>query len=85
MKAKLARKLPPPLPKGVLTRPVRLAKGDHTTGFLKHVATVLGSEDVEIIVAEYTLAGIAPGMDSLTESKSISILAAQSAARERAA
>lgn len=58
---------------------------DHMTGFLKHVATVLGAEDVEIIVAEYTLAGIAPGMESLAEAKTDSISAAKAAARERAA
>lgn len=58
---------------------------DHTTGFLRHIATVLGAQDVEIIVAEYTLAGVAPGMDSLAESKSGSISAAKTAARKRAA
>jgi FMN-dependent NADH-azoreductase len=58
---------------------------DHTTGFLKHVASVLGSEDIEIIVAEYTLAGVAPGMEAFAESKESSLAAAKMAARQRAA
>ncbi|MBC7464176.1 MAG: NAD(P)H-dependent oxidoreductase [Actinobacteria bacterium] len=58
---------------------------DHTTGFLKHIASVLGSDDIEIIVAEYTLAGIAPGMEAFADSKTASISAAKQAARVRAA
>ncbi len=58
---------------------------DHTTGFLRHIASVLGSDDIEIIVAEYTLAGVAPGMEAFTESKESSIASAKKAARLRAA
>lgn len=58
---------------------------DHGTGYLEFLAHTLGSTDVEIILAELTLAGIAPGMESLVGAKAASIDAAREAARRRAA
>ena len=58
---------------------------DFATGYLELVAKALGATDVEVILAELTLAGIAPGMESLVEAKSASIAAAKDAARKRAA
>jgi FMN-dependent NADH-azoreductase len=58
---------------------------DYETGYLKLVATALGSTDVEIILAELTLAGVVPGMESLVEKKEASIAAAIAAAKKRAA
>lgn len=58
---------------------------DFMTGYLRHVATVLGSTDVDVILAELTLAGVAPGMDNLIDVKEASIAAAKQAASNRAA
>lgn len=58
---------------------------DHGTGYLKLLASALGATDVEIILAELTLAGIAPGMETLVDAKAASIDAARDAARKRAA
>ena len=58
---------------------------DHGTGYLKFLAGVLGATDIEVITAELTLAGIAPGMDAHIEAKERSLLAARNAARARAA
>lgn len=58
---------------------------DFGTGYLKLMANALGATDVEIIVAEYTLAGIAPGMDAFIDAKKTSIEAAKETARNRAA
>ncbi|MEI6867845.1 MAG: NAD(P)H-dependent oxidoreductase [Actinomycetes bacterium] len=58
---------------------------DYSTGYLKLVASALGSTDVEIILAEFTLAGVVPGMDAFVDTKAASINAAKSRARERAA
>ena len=41
--------------------------------------------DIEVILAEFTLAGVAPGMESLLDAKNASIAAAKDAARKRAA
>ena len=58
---------------------------DYETGYLKLVANALGATDVEIILAEPTLAGVVPGMESLVEKKEASIAAAIDAAKKRAA
>lgn len=58
---------------------------DYLTGYLDHVATVLGSTDVNLVLAELTLAGVAPGMDDLVPMKQASIAAAKKLASERAA
>ncbi|MEI9907527.1 MAG: NAD(P)H-dependent oxidoreductase [Actinomycetota bacterium] len=58
---------------------------DFATGYMKHVATVLGSTDVELIIAEYQLAGIAPGMDEYIDAKAKSVEKAKIAAKKRAA
>lgn len=62
-----------------------LAGWDFATGYLQLVAKALGATDVEIILAEFTLAGVAPGMESLVDAKSASIDSAKVAARKRAA
>lgn len=61
------------------------ASWDYETGYLKLVANALGATDVEIIIAEFTLAGIAPGMESFIDAKAASIEAARQTARNRAA
>jgi FMN-dependent NADH-azoreductase len=58
---------------------------DWETGYLKQVFNSLGATDVEIILSEFGLAGIVPAMADFVESKSASIAAAKSAAKERAA
>jgi FMN-dependent NADH-azoreductase len=57
---------------------------DYETGYLKLVASALGSTDVEIILAELTLAGVVPGMESLIPKKEESIAAAKAKAKVRA-
>jgi hypothetical protein len=56
------------------------------TGYLKHIFTVLGAEaeDVVIITTEYTLAGIAPGMEELVGKKEESFTEATAAVIKRA-
>lgn len=58
---------------------------DFMTGYLRHFATVLGSTDVDVILAELTFAGVVPGMDNLVDLKEASIAAAKQAAGQRAA
>jgi len=57
---------------------------DYETGYLKLVANALGATDVEVILAELTLAGVVPGMESLVEKKEESIAAAKAKAATRA-
>ena len=57
---------------------------DYETGYLKLVASALGSTDVDIILAELTLAGVVPGMESLIGKKEESIAAAKAQAKVRA-
>lgn len=58
---------------------------DFATGYLELVAKALGATDVKTILAEFTLAGIAPGMDFLKDAKVTSIELAKAEAKERAA
>ena len=58
---------------------------DFATGYLELVAKALGATDIEVILAEFTLAGVAPGMESLMDAKNASVAAAKEAARKRAA
>jgi len=58
---------------------------DFGSGYLEVVFTALGSTDVEVIIAEFGLAGVAPGMEDFVDAKDASIAAAKTAARERAA
>lgn len=58
---------------------------DFESPYLKHIFTSLGSEDVQIIRAEYCLAGIAPGMEGLIDKKAESMAEAKAAAEVRAA
>jgi FMN-dependent NADH-azoreductase len=57
---------------------------DYETGYLKLVANALGATDVELILAELTLAGVVPGMESLIGKKEESIAAAKTQAKVRA-
>jgi len=58
---------------------------DFGSGYLEVVFTALGSTDVEVIIAEFGLAGVAPGMEDFVGAKEASIAAAKTAERERAA
>lgn len=58
---------------------------DFATGYLELVAKALGATDIETILAEFTLAGVAPGMDFLKDAKEKSLQDALSAAKKRAA
>lgn len=58
---------------------------DFGSGYLETVFRATGAEDIEIILAELTLAGVAPGMDDLIGLKEQSIAAAKEAAATRAA
>lgn len=52
--------------------------------YLTHIFTSLGSTDVKVIMAEYCLAGVVPGMEELIPKKEESMAAAKAAATERA-
>jgi FMN-dependent NADH-azoreductase len=54
------------------------------TGHISQILNFLGAEDVSVIQAEFTLAGIVPGMESLVEAKEASIAKAIEAAVTRA-
>ena len=58
---------------------------DYGSGYLELVFTALGSTDVTVVVSEFGLAGVAPGMEDFVDAKSSSIAAAKTAARDRAA
>ena len=58
---------------------------DYQTDYLRLFASSLGATDVEVVHAEFTLAGVAPGMEDLVGLKEESIAAAKDAARARAA
>jgi FMN-dependent NADH-azoreductase len=58
---------------------------DWQTGYLKQVFTSLGASDVEIILSEFGLAGIALGLSRFIDNKEASIASAKEAARVRAA
>jgi FMN-dependent NADH-azoreductase len=57
---------------------------DYSTGYLKLVANALGATDVEVILAELTLAGVVPAMEPLKPKMEASIAAAKSKATSRA-
>lgn len=57
---------------------------DYATGYLKLVANALGATDVEVIIAELTLAGVVPSMESLIPQKQASLEAAIASAKARA-
>ena len=57
---------------------------DYATGYLELVAKALGATDVETILVEFSLAGVASGMEFLIEAKGKSIEAANTAAKNRA-
>ena len=61
------------------------ASWDFETGYLKLVANALGATDVQLIAAEFTLAGISPAMSDFVDAKAASIEAARQTARSRAA
>lgn len=57
---------------------------DYLTGYLKQVFGSMGVKDIEVVLAEFTLAGVAPGMEAFVENKAASIAAATDAVRIRA-
>lgn len=57
---------------------------DYATGYLKLVANALGATDVSVIIAELTLAGVVPSMESLIPQKQASLAAAIESAKARA-
>eukprot|EP00388_Colpodella_angusta_P026184 GDKK01004728.1.p1 GENE.GDKK01004728.1~~GDKK01004728.1.p1 ORF type:complete len:228 (+),score=46.68 GDKK01004728.1:50-685(+) len=58
---------------------------DFVTPYVKHIFTSLGSEDVQVIRAEFTLAGVAPGMEALIPKKEQSLADGKVAVEVRAA
>lgn len=58
---------------------------DYQTGYLKLVANALGATDVEVILAELTLAPVVPAMESLIPAFEASLAAAKEKAKARAA
>lgn len=58
---------------------------DFVTPYLKHIFTSLGSEDIQVIRAEFQLAGVAPGMEALIPNKEKSLADGKVAAEARAA
>ena len=58
---------------------------DYETGYLKQVFTALGAKDIEVVLSEFGLAGVAPGMDDYVGAKNESIAAAKVAAKARGA
>jgi FMN-dependent NADH-azoreductase len=57
---------------------------DYLTGYIKQVFGSMGVKDIEVILAEFTLAGVAPGMETFVENKKASIAAAIEKAQKRA-
>ncbi len=57
---------------------------DWESGFMKQVFESLGATDVQVIVSEFGLAGIAPGMEAFVDNKAASVAAAKAAAVARA-
>ncbi len=57
---------------------------DYLTGYMKQVFGSMGVKDVEVILAEFTLAGVAPGMETFVDNKKASIDAAIETAKARA-
>ena len=58
---------------------------DYETGYLKQVFTALGAKDIEVVLSEFGLAGLVPGMDDFVGAKNDSIAAAKVAAKARGA
>ncbi|MEY5146105.1 MAG: hypothetical protein RL224_419 [Actinomycetota bacterium] len=57
---------------------------DLATKYLELVAKALGATDVQTILAEFTLAGVAPGMEAFIQAKEASIAEATDKAVKRA-
>jgi len=57
---------------------------DFVSSYVKHIFVSLGSEDVVVIRAEYTLAGVAPGMEALIPKKNQSMAESKAAVEVRA-
>ena len=57
---------------------------DWESGFMKQVFESIGATDVQVIVSEFGLAGIAPGMEAFVDNKAASVAAAKAAAAARA-
>jgi FMN-dependent NADH-azoreductase len=58
---------------------------DWLSGYMEQVFTSMGVKDVEVILSEFTLAGVAPGMEAFVDNKQASLEAAIAAAQKRAA
>lgn len=56
---------------------------DFQTGYLELVVRALGATDVKSILVEFTLAGVAPGMEAFIENKATNISNAIAVAKER--
>ena len=56
---------------------------DYETGYLQQLFGSLGGKNIEIILSEFGLAGVLPGMESFVEQKKESIAAATKAAFDR--
>lgn len=59
-------------------------ESDFETGYLKHIFTMLGSTNIQVLRTELTLAGVVPGMESLVEAKEKSFAENKEAAIVRA-
>jgi FMN-dependent NADH-azoreductase len=57
---------------------------DWESGFMKQLFESIGATDIEVIVSEFGLAGIAPGLEAFVDNKTASIAAAKTAAAARA-
>jgi len=57
---------------------------DWESGFIKQVFESIGATDVQVIISEFGLAGIAPGLESFVDHKAASIAAAKEKAIARA-
>ena len=57
---------------------------DWESGFMKQLFESIGATDIEVIVSEFGLAGIAPGLEAFVDNKAASIAAAKTAASARA-
>ncbi len=57
---------------------------DWESGFMKQLFESIGATDIEVIVSEFGLAGIAPGLEAFVDNKAASIAAAKTAAAARA-
>jgi FMN-dependent NADH-azoreductase len=58
---------------------------DHESTYIKFILGQIGATDIELVRAEYCLAGVAPGMEGLIDKRAESMAEAKVAAAARAA